>query len=93
MAPVALDPNNSVNGHDSFSLPATQEKMVHASARYTPKGGAFKVQADGTTYEEDGIRAKYVDRGSEVTREFHDGTLLPELMDRRYGWKVESDQD
>ena len=76
MAPIALEPAEQ-NGHDSFA-PVTRAQGkgkvegVHASARRTPEGGAFKVQAESTKYEEEGIKARFVDRGSAVTRRsFH----------------------
>jgi myo-inositol-1-phosphate synthase len=78
MAPIALDPATQ-QGHDSFTPAALRgvngsngvndkEGSVHASARRTPEGGAFTVQAEGTKYDEEGIKARYVDRGSAVTR-------------------------
>lgn len=72
MAPIALNPAEQ-SGHDSFA-PITQAQGkgkaggVHASARRTPEGGAFKVQAESTKYEQEGIKARFVDRGSAVTR-------------------------
>lgn len=81
MAPTALDPKVQNGHHDSFTLPTSAQQQqppqqqegkakVHASARYTPDGGAFTVQAEGTRYGEEGVKAKYVDRGSAVTREY-----------------------
>ena len=83
MAPIALDPKYQ-SGNDSFA-PApvgngnghANDGQVHASARRTPDGGAFTVQADGTRYDEDGIRARYVDRGDTVTR-----TSAPVMIQR-----------
>lgn len=75
MAPIALDPASQRQaGNDSFAAPNSgnndnnKDTKVHASARRTPEGGAFTVQAEGVRYDEEGIRARYVDRGSAVTR-------------------------
>ena len=74
MAPIALDPASQRQaGNDSFAAPNggdnnNKDTKLHASARRTPEGGAFTVQAEGVRYDEEGIRARYVDRGSAVTR-------------------------
>ena len=73
MSPIALDPKAGNGHHDSFSLPTEmkdKDSKVHASAARSPEGGLFKVESEDTTYEEDAIRARFVDRGAEVTREF-----------------------
>lgn len=72
MSPTALDPKVSNGHHDSFSLPPTSNGegvKVHPSAARSPEGGLFKVHSEETKYEEEGIRARFVDRGTEVTRE------------------------
>jgi myo-inositol-1-phosphate synthase len=67
MSPTAVD---TMSGHhDSFSLPSQEAVKVHASARRSPDGGLIKVESESTVYDEEGIRAKFVDRGAEVTSE------------------------
>lgn len=55
--------------HDSFSLPANGggQAKVHPSAKRSPDGGLIKVESDDTTYEAEGIKAKFTDRGATVT--------------------------
>lgn len=71
MPPTALDPKVVSGHHDSFTLPESAKAgvKVHPSAARAPEGGLFKVEGEDTAYEEEGIRAKFVDRGAEVTRE------------------------
>lgn len=72
MSPTAL---NAPDHHDSFTLPAAQlpgtrgNNAVHATARRSPEGGLIQVDSGDTVYEEEGIRAKFTDRGAEVTSE------------------------
>jgi len=71
MAPTALDPSHG--HHDSFTLPAhgeVDQNAVHASAKRSPDGGLIKVENKETVYEEGGIRAKFTDRGAQVTSAF-----------------------
>jgi len=68
MSPTAL----AVEGHhDSFTLPSSQvirgDGKVHTSAKRSPEGGLIKVEGEGTSYEEEGIRAKFTDRGAHVS--------------------------
>ncbi|ODN76595.1 hypothetical protein L202_05252 [Cryptococcus amylolentus CBS 6039] len=65
MSPTAID---APTHHDSFTLPAQQDSKVHPSARRTPEGGLIKVDSDSTIYENDGIKAKFTDRGAEVVK-------------------------
>lgn len=48
--------------------PKLAEVNVHPSAARAPEGGVFRVESEDTKYEEEGIRARFVDRGAEVTR-------------------------
>jgi myo-inositol-1-phosphate synthase len=79
MSPTALNPDEAKGHHDSFTLPAVRNghggfkaEEVHASAARAPEGGRFKVESEDTTYEADGIRSRFVDRGAEVIRELRD---------------------
>lgn len=90
MAPIALDPASQRQaGNDSFAAPNSgnnnnnKDTKVHASARRTPEGGAFTVQAEGVRYDEEGIRARYVDRGSAVTRDAN-GKLVVTKTEKEY---------
>lgn len=65
MSPTAV--GSTPGHHDSFSLPDVAEIKVHPSAKRSPDGGLIKVESEDTVYEADGIRAKYTDRGAEVT--------------------------
>ena len=67
MAPTALH----VNGHhDSFSVPNGAANIaVHPSARRAPAGGLIRVESDNTVYEDEGIKARYTDRGAAVVSE------------------------
>lgn len=65
MAPTALHTNGH---HDSFTLPPVSEIKVHPSARRAPEGGLIKVEGESTVYDSEGIKAKFTDRGAEVTR-------------------------
>lgn len=69
MSPTAI---NVPGHHDSFALPITESHQapVHASARRAPEGGLIKVQGDDVSYEAEGVRAKFTDRGANVTSEF-----------------------
>jgi hypothetical protein len=70
MSPTAV---GSTPGHlDSFTLPSQGEVKVHATAKRSPEGGLIQVESESTVYEEDGIRAKFVDRGAAVTSESAD---------------------
>lgn len=76
MSPTALDPKVIDGHHDSFTLPNVKEgeekgREVHPSAARAPEGGIFKVESEDTKYEEEGIRARFVDRGAEVTRKLY----------------------
>lgn len=70
MSPTAI---HSDNHHDSFTLPASngreEVKNVHASAKRGPEGGLLQVEGEGVVYEAEGVRAKYTDRGADVTSE------------------------
>ncbi len=57
--------------HDSFAtFNGGYDVKVHASAKRSPDGGLIMVEGEGTVYDEDGIRARYMDRGAEVTSTF-----------------------
>jgi myo-inositol-1-phosphate synthase len=71
MSPTAI---NVPGHHDSFALPAQNNGAavsapVHASARRAPEGGLIKVEGDDVVYEAEGVRAKFTDRGADVTSE------------------------
>ena len=42
---------------------------VHPSARRSPEGGLIEVQGDDVVYEQEGVRARFTDRGAHVTSE------------------------
>ncbi|OCF43359.1 myo-inositol-1-phosphate synthase [Kwoniella heveanensis CBS 569] len=95
MSPTALNP---VPGHhDSFVLPSTNdnghangvEAKVHASARRTPEGGLIKVESDSTVYGEDGIKAKFTDRGAEVVKGA-DGKLTVKKTEKSFEFFTKS---
>jgi myo-inositol-1-phosphate synthase len=70
---MALHSKVSEGHHDSFTLPQGKVEVdVHPSAARAPEGGVFRVESEDTKYEETGIRAKFVDRGAEVTRKLSD---------------------
>lgn len=72
MSPTAIHSNGH---HDSFAMPAAatngngvaDQSNVHPSARRAPAGGLIKVESDSTVYEDGGIKAKFTDRGANVT--------------------------
>ena len=66
----------SPGGGDELSLRRWPAELVSqfglgeaASAARAQEGGRFKVESEDTTYEADGIRSRFVDRGAEVIRE------------------------
>ena len=68
MSPTAID---APGHHDSFALPTGHAELsVHPSAKRGPEGGLIKVEADDVVYEAEGVRAKFTDRGAEVTSGF-----------------------
>ena len=58
--------NGLTNGDDQGHV---DQRPVHATAKRGPEGGAIRVDAAGVTYEQDGIKAEFTDRGASVTRE------------------------
>lgn len=70
MSPTAI---NVPDHHDSFALPTngnhSSQASVHPSARRAPEGGLIKVEGDDVSYEAEGVRAKFTDRGADVTSE------------------------
>jgi len=70
MSPTAI---NAPGRHDSFALPLNGNGVrdssvpVHPSAKRSPEGGLIKVEGDGVVYEAEGVRAKFTDRGADVT--------------------------
>ncbi|OCF75008.1 myo-inositol-1-phosphate synthase [Kwoniella mangroviensis CBS 8886] len=93
MSPTALNP---IQGHhDSFSLPTTtngstkDESQVHATARRSPEGGLIKVESDSTKYEEEGIRAKFTDRGADVVKDA-DGKFSVKKTEKTYEFYTKS---
>ncbi|GFZ42540.1 Inositol-3-phosphate synthase [Saitozyma sp. JCM 24511] len=87
MSPTAV---GSTNGHlDSFTLPAQGEVKVHATAKRSPEGGLIQVESESTVYEEDGIRAKFVDRGAAVTKG-PDGRLKVTKTENAYEFYTKS---
>ncbi|WWC60336.1 uncharacterized protein I303_102907 [Kwoniella dejecticola CBS 10117] len=90
MSPTALDP--VAGHHDSFSLPVANGNggvKVHATARRTPEGGLIKVESDSTKYEEEGIRAKYTDRGADVVKGA-DGKFTVKKTEKNYEFFTKS---
>ncbi|WVN90757.1 uncharacterized protein L203_106000 [Cryptococcus depauperatus CBS 7841] len=80
MSPTALD----ILGHyDSFTLPPRDQAKIHPSARRTPEGGLIKVDSESTVYEDEGIRAKFTDRGAEVLKGA-DGKLSVKKTEKNY---------
>jgi myo-inositol-1-phosphate synthase len=68
MSPTAL---NTPGHNDSFVIPpATQSGgAVHATAKRAPEGGLIKVESATTEYTDEGIKARFVDRGANVVSE------------------------
>ena len=69
MSPSVVGPTSG--HHDSVILPGGNGgDKAHASTKRSPEGGLIRVQSEGTAYEEDGIRARFTDKGAEVTSDF-----------------------